>query len=79
MNLDDCYIEPGSGGRNATTHVLQPDAVKFGGTAGMKALSAYVRTAAAQHRARSIPAHSFTHARTHAHALDWRREKVYLE
>ena len=25
INLDDCYIEPGAGGRNATTKQLQPD------------------------------------------------------
>ena len=44
MNLDDCFIEPGAAGRNATTHQLQPDAAKFGGEAGIKALSAYVHS-----------------------------------
>ena len=44
VNLDDCMMEPGAGGRDPTTHRLQPANATFGGEAGLKALSAYIHS-----------------------------------
>jgi len=45
VNLDDCYIEPGAGGRDKVTHELQPANATFGGTAGIKALAGHIHKA----------------------------------